>query len=126
MTATENNDQRDILSPVVTSKQVVYVSTDTGPTSAAYWRSSALAAPLRQLSAIDADLGSGRISSSPFSTPSKMPRATDSGEAFGLSKPRVISVSTAPARTAWTLTSRAARRARSDCVSENVAASEIE
>ncbi len=38
-------------------------------------RWSALTAPLRQPSAI----GSGKISSSPFSDPSKMARATDSG-----------------------------------------------
>ena len=31
------------------------------------------------------DAGSGKISSSPFSNPSKMPSAADSGEAFGIS-----------------------------------------
>ena len=40
--------------------------------SAAFWRSSALAAPLRQLCAMDFDMGSGKMSSSPFSTPSRM------------------------------------------------------
>jgi hypothetical protein len=95
-------------------------------TSAAYRRSSALAVPLRQLSAIDSDAGSGKISSSPFSTPSKMARATDSGEAFGASRPRDISVSTGPAMTACTLTPRPAKRARSDCDRENAAAFEIE
>ena len=58
------------------------------------------AVPLRQLCAMVSDMGSGKISSSPFSTPSKMARATDSGEAFGMSKPRVISVSVGPVRTA--------------------------
>ena len=38
-------------------------------------------------------MGSGKISSSPFSTPPKMARATDSGAALGMSKPRVMSVS---------------------------------
>src|SRR5439155_2790664 len=63
-------------------------------TKAANWRSSTLAAPLCQLSAIDADIGSGKMSSSPFSTPSRMARATDSGDAFDMSRSRVISVST--------------------------------
>src|SRR5216684_1749715 len=95
-------------------------------TSAAYSRSNALTAPLRQLSAMDADMGSGKMSSSPLSTPSRMARATDSGEAFGMSRPRDISVSTGPVRTACTLTPGPAKRARSDCVRENVAAFEIE
>src|SRR6266704_2318642 len=77
-----------------------YDLTGSAATSAAYWRSSALAALLRQLSAMDCDIGSGKMSSSPFSTPSKMARATDSGEAFGMSRPRDISVSTGPVRTA--------------------------
>src|SRR6266446_2504055 len=67
---------------------------------AACCRSSAVAAPVRQLSAMDCDMGSGKMSSSPASTPSKMARATDSGEAFGMSMPRVMSVSTKPVRTA--------------------------
>src|SRR5260370_10045003 len=58
-------------------------------------------------------MGSGKISSSPFSTPSKMPRATDSGAAFGMSKPRVISVSVGPVRTACTVTPCPTKRARS-------------
>ena len=66
------------------------------------------------------------MSSSSVSTPSKIARATDSGEAFGTSKPRDISVSTGPARTACTLTPRPAERARSDCDRENAAAFEIE
>ena len=48
------------------------------------------------------DAGSGKISSSPLSIPSKMPAAADSGEAFGISKPRFISVSMGPRMTAWT------------------------
>ncbi len=60
-------------------------------------------------------MGSGKISSSPFSTPSKMARATDSGEALGMSRPRDISESTGPVRTACTLTPRPAKRARNDC-----------
>ena len=56
--------------------------------------------PKAKLSAIDADIGSGKMSSSPFSTPSKMACATDRGDAFGMSKPRVMSVSTGPVRTA--------------------------
>src|SRR6266852_4284231 len=95
-------------------------------TSAAFWRSNAFAAPPCQLSAMDADMGSGKISSSSRSTPSQMARATDSGEAFGMSRPRDISVSTGPGRTTCTLTPRTARRARSDCARENAAAFEIE
>src|SRR5438445_13125954 len=74
----------------------------------------------------DADIGSGKMSSSPFSTPSKMARATDSGDAFDMSRSRVISVSTGPGRTTCTLTPRPAKRARSDCDRENAAAFEIE
>src|ERR1700676_79015 len=103
-----------------------YDLTGSASTSAAFWRSSALAALLRQLSAMDSDMGSGKMSSSPFSTPSKMARATDSGEAFGMSSPRDISVSTGPAMTACTFTPRPANRARSDCDRENTAAFEIE
>ena len=46
------------------------------------------------------EVGSGKISSSPFSRPSKMPAAAVSGAAFGISKPRFISVSTGPMTTA--------------------------
>src|SRR4029453_687836 len=46
-----------IVFSVLKATQVAYASTDAGPTSAAYWRWSALAAPLRQLSARDADRG---------------------------------------------------------------------
>src|SRR5215831_6468810 len=49
-------------------------------TNTACWRSRALVTPLRQPSAMDWDIESGKISSSPFSTPSKMATATDSGE----------------------------------------------
>src|SRR5258708_10834468 len=63
-------------------------------TKAANWRSSALAMPARHPSAIDWDTGSGKMSSSPFSRPSKMPRAADSVETLGMSKPRFMSVST--------------------------------
>jgi hypothetical protein len=70
-------------------------------------------------------MGSGKMSSSPFSTPSKMARATDSGEALGISKPRVMSVSVGPVSTAWTFTPCPARRARSDWVRLNAAALEI-
>ena len=89
-----------------TSLVLAYGLTGSASTNSANWRSRALTAPLRQLSAIDSDTGSGKMSSSPFSIPSKMARATDSGEAFGTSKPRLMSVSTGPARTAWTLTPR--------------------
>ena len=58
--------------------------------------------------------------------PSKIARATDSGEAFGTSRPRDISVSTGPARTAWTLTPCPAKRARKDCVKERAAAFDAE
>jgi hypothetical protein len=64
--------------------------TDSASRSAVNWRSSALAAPLRQPCATDCDHGSGKISSSPFSTPSKMARATECGEAFGMSRPRAV------------------------------------
>ena len=46
---------------------------------------NAFAAPLFQLSAIAPDIGSGKISSSPPSRPSKIATATDSGVAFGIS-----------------------------------------
>jgi hypothetical protein len=103
-----------------------YAATGTASRSAAFSRSSALAAPLRQLSAIDFDMGSGKISSSPLSAPSTMARATDSGEAFGMSRPRVISVSTGPARTTCTRTPSGAKRARNDCDRLNADAFEIE
>src|ERR1700682_4550716 len=105
---------------------LTYDSTGSGATKAAFWRSRALAAPLRQLSAMDSDTGSGKMSSSPFSTPSKIARATDSAAAFGISRPRDISVSTGPVNTACTLTPRSAKRARNDCERENAAAFEIE
>ena len=82
-----------------------------GATNVALSRSNALTAPPRQLSAKVADMGSGKMSSSPFSTPWKMARATDCGVALGISKPRVISVSVGPVSTAWTLTPCPARRA---------------
>ena len=47
-----------------------------------------------------AEAGSGKISSSPLSTASKMASATDSGDAYGMPVPRVMSVSTGPGRTA--------------------------
>jgi len=65
-----------------------YALTGCGATNDAFCRSMALTPPLRQLSAMDADMGSGKMSSSSCSTPSKMPRATASGEDFGISKPR--------------------------------------
>src|SRR6266851_5928969 len=60
-----------------------YGLTGSAPTYAASMRSKPFADPLRQLSANDSDMGSGKMSSCSFSTPSKMARATDSGEAFG-------------------------------------------
>src|SRR4029077_2545784 len=92
---------------------------------AANWRSSCFSAPLRQPAATDSDAGSGKISSSSRSTPSKMARATDSAEVFGMSKPRVMSVSVGPVRTAWTLTPRAASRARREWGRLNAAAFEM-
>jgi len=79
-----------------------------------------------QPSAREADVGSGKMSSSPFSKPSKMRSAADSGEAFGISNPRFISVSTGPRTTAWTVTPCPAKSALSDCVMLNAAAFEIE
>jgi hypothetical protein len=95
-------------------------------TKAANWRSSALDAPVRHASAMDWDAGSGKISSSPLSIPSKMPAAAYSGEAFGISKPRFISVSMGPRMTAWTITPLPAKIALSDCVMFNAAAFEME
>src|SRR5258706_6259895 len=92
----------------------------------AFCRSSSLTPPLRQLSAKDSDMGSGKISSSPFSTPSKSACATDSGEAFGMSRDRDISVSIGPGSTAYTPTPCPANKARSDCVRLNAAAFAIE
>src|SRR5579862_8381220 len=95
-------------------------------TSAAYCRSNARAAPLRQPSAMDADMGAGKMSSFPFATPSKMARATNSGEAFDRPRPRDISASTGPVTTACTLAPRPAKRERSDFDKENAAAFAIE
>ena len=55
-----------------------------------------------------------------------MPRAADSGDAFGMSKPRFISVSMGPRKTAWTATPWPAKSARSDCIMLNAAAFEME
>src|SRR5262249_3493575 len=93
---------------------------------AANWRSSALAAPVRQPSAMDWDAGSGKISSSPLSSPSKMPCAAVSAEAFGISKPRLISVSIGPRKTAWTVTPWPAKNPLNDCVMLDAAAFEME
>ena len=68
----------------------------------------------------------GNIDTLDHGTPSKIAPATDSGEAFGMSRPRDISVSTGPGRTTCTLKPCLARRARSDCARENAAAFEIE
>src|SRR5450755_1860642 len=65
---------------------------------------------------MDWDAGSGKMSSSPFSSPSKMPSAVVCIEAFGISKPRFMSVSVGPMTTAWTLTPWPANSALSDCV----------
>src|SRR5262249_57114622 len=92
----------------------------------ANWRSSSLSAPLRQPSATDCDAGSGKMSCSPFSNPSKMPRAAVSTGAFGTSKPRFMSVSMGPRMTAWTETPWPARNARNDCVMLKAAAFEME
>jgi hypothetical protein len=67
----------------------------TGATRAS-WRSSSLATLSRQWAAIDAEAGSGKISSSPLSTASKLASATDSGDAFGYVGSRVISVRSRP------------------------------
>ena len=61
----------------------------TGATRAS-WRSSSFTALSRQWAAMSAEPGSGKISSSPFSTASKMASATDSGDALGTSDPHVI------------------------------------
>src|SRR5580658_2252671 len=95
-------------------------------TKPANWRSRALTAPVRQLVAMDWDAGSGKMSSSPFSNPSKIPCAADSGEAFGMSKPRFISVSMGPRTTAWTVTPWPLNSALRDCVMLNAAAFEME
>src|SRR5262249_52958198 len=95
-------------------------------TKAANWRSSALATPLRQPSARGWDARWGKISPPPFSNPSRMPTAADSGEAFGISKPRFMSVSMGPRKTAWTVTPSPARSALNDCVMLNAAAFEME
>src|SRR5437879_12234281 len=75
---------------------------------------------------MDRDVGSGKISSSPFSKPSKMPTAADSVETFGMLKPRFISVSTGPRTTAWTVTPWPAKSALSDCVKLSAAAIDAE
>src|SRR5207247_3349855 len=55
-------------------------------TNVAIWRSKALAAPVRQPSAMDCDMGSGKMSSSPSPTPPKIARPTDPGEVSGWSR----------------------------------------
>ena len=55
-----------------------------------------------------------------------MPRAAVSADAFGISRPRLISVSMGPRRTAWTVTPSPVKNARNDCVALNAAAFEIE
>ena len=57
---------------------------------------------------------------------SKMPCAAVSADAFGISRPRFISVSIGPRMTAWTVTPWPARNARNDCVMLNAAAFEME
>src|ERR1041385_1333191 len=95
-------------------------------TKAANSRSNALTTPARQPSAIGAEAGSGKISSSPRASPSKMDAAADAGDAFGISRPRFISVSTGPRTTPWTVTLSCARRARSDSVMLSAGAFELE
>jgi len=68
----------------------------------------------------------GTSPSASLSNPSKMPRAADSGEAFGMLKPRFISVSMGPRTTAWTVAPWPAKSALSDCVMLNAAAFERE
>src|SRR5258708_5321347 len=94
-------------------------------TKAAYSWTSAIALPTYQHQARICDVGSGKISSPPFSARSKRVCVTDSGEAFGTWKPQVMSVSVGAVRTAWTLTARTARRARRDWVRLNAAAFEM-
>src|SRR5208283_313724 len=48
---------------------IAYDATGSASASAGSWRSNALAAPLRQPSAMVCDRGSGKVSSSPSSTP---------------------------------------------------------
>src|SRR5208282_2487534 len=93
---------------------------------AANWRSRALLTPERQASAMDWDAGSGKISSSPFSSPSKMPVAANSVETFGMLKPRFMSVSTGPKTTACTVTPWLASSTLNDCVRFSAAAFEVE
>src|SRR6476469_7527745 len=122
----ESADARDSLHERNHSATPVHAAlADSMFRTAAFSRSSVLAALVRQLSATVCDIGSGKMSSSPRSTPSRMARATDSADAFGISKPRVMSVSVGPVRTAWTPTPCAASSARSDCERLNAAAFEI-
>jgi hypothetical protein len=58
--------------------------------------------------------------------PTNEPRAADATGAFGMSKPRFISVSMGPRTTAWTVTPWPVRSALSDYVMLNAAAFEIE
>ena len=69
---------------------------------------------VRQRSARGADIGSGKMSSSPCSIRSRVARATSSGGVFGISSARTMSVSIGPGITAYTLTPRAVSSARSD------------
>src|SRR5665213_3249897 len=98
-----------VLAVAAPSPSAVHALTGCGARKAALWRSIALTAPLLQLCAMEADMGSGKISSSPHCTPSKIARATDSEEAFGISKPRVISVSVGPVKTCLLYTSPSPR-----------------
>src|SRR3954454_16119769 len=107
-------------------RMLLHAAIGAAATSVAFWRSISLTAPVRQPSARVADIGSGKMSSSPARTASKIAPATDSADAFGTANSRDLSVSIGPASTAWTLTPRAARSARSDCDSDNDAAFETE
>jgi hypothetical protein len=79
-----------------------YVLIGSASTSAAYWRSTALAPRRRQLFAMHSDVGSGKMSFPPL-------RFVEDGssngpeEAFDMSMPQDISVSAEPVRMACTL-----------------------
>lgn len=54
-----------------------YAAIGSAATSAAFWRSISMTGPVRQLSARVAEVGSGKMSSSPPCTLSKTAHATD-------------------------------------------------
>jgi hypothetical protein len=84
-----------------------------------------LATPVGKFFVMEGDAGSGMVSYPPYSSPSEMPSATESGEAVGISKLWVMPESTGPERhrepvTPWFVSTLC------DCVMLNATAFQME